>query len=129
MLRLKAELLNGDADLPVVPITGAQRATELEQKRLLELGTMAMNFQVASFNRDEFIKIMAESMIPRISQRIVMDPQQAMMQAQQQAMYQQVAGAANAGAGGSGSPPPSNQVTSQNAAQEVGRDQGEAMSQ
>lgn len=85
IVTIKAELLNQDLELEVECVAGAQQASELEQKRLLELGNLAMNFHAPTFNVEEFIKVVAEAAVPRIADRIIMNP----MQAQQQAMLQQ----------------------------------------
>lgn len=95
IITVKAELLNQDLDLEVECVSGAaQQASELEVKRLLELGQLAFNFQVPTFNREEFIKVVAEQTVPRIAERIIMDP----MKAQQQAMLQQQMAMINPGA-------------------------------
>lgn len=125
VVEIKAEMLNADLDLSVVPITGAQRMTELEQKRMLELGNLAMNFQVPTFNREEFIRMIAESLIPRIADRIIMSPEQAqqqMMMQQMMAMQQQ--GGPGPGNGSPGAVPVSNQVADMGGATELSREQG-----
>lgn len=98
IVTIKAELLNQDLELEVECVSGAQQASELEQKRLLELGNLAMNFQVPTFNREEFVKIVAEAAVPRIADRIILNP----MQAAQQAMMQQQMSMLNPGSDGPG---------------------------
>lgn len=101
VIQIMPEILNQDLELEVEIVSGAQQANELEQKRLLELGNLAMNFQVATFNREEFIKVMAEAAVPRIAERIIMNPQAA---AQQAALQQQIS-MINPGADGPGPGP------------------------
>jgi len=99
IVTIKADLLNQDLELEVECVSGAaQQASELEVKRLLELGTLAMNFQVPTFNREEFVKVVAEQTVPRIAERIIMDP----MAAQKQAMMQQQIAMLNPGANQTG---------------------------
>lgn len=125
-VQLKSEWLNQDLDLSVVPITGAQRATELEQKRLLELGNLAMNFQVPTFNREEFVRVIAEAMVPRVAERIIMSPEQAQQQAMMQQAMQMQAGP-GPGNESRGAVPVSNQVKDMGGATELSREQGGQM--
>lgn len=99
VVTIKAELLNQDFELEVECVSGpSQQASELEVKRLIELGNMAMNFQVPTFNREEFIKVIAEMTAPRVGERVIMSPEQAM----QQAMMAQQAAMLNPGASQTG---------------------------
>lgn len=95
------DMLNGDFELEVEVMAGVAQMNELEQKRMLELGNLAMNFQVSTFNREEFIKVLAESTIPRVANRLIMDQQAAA----RQAMLQQQMQMLNPGPEGAGPGP------------------------
>lgn len=126
-VEIKAEMLNTDLDLSVVPVTGAQRMNELEQKRMLELGNLAMNFQVPTFNREEFVRIIAESLVPRIADRILMSPEQAQQQMMMQQMMAMQQGGPGPGNDSPGAVPVSNQVADMGGATELSREQGGEM--
>lgn len=85
VVTIQAALLNQDLELEVECVSGAQQANELEIKRMLEAGNLAMNFGAPTFNVEEFLKIVFEASVPRVAERLIMNP----MQAQQQALMKQ----------------------------------------
>lgn len=120
---LQASLFNQDPDLDCTPISSTSKLNELEQKRLMELANLVANFQVQNINLPEIVKILAESMAPRLAERISMTNPEYERMIQAQALLRQMTEPQQPGPGrdAPGAMAVSNQIG--NAPQDVGMDE------
>jgi len=84
-------MLDGyDPDLDCVAVAGANKLSELEQKRLIELLNLAANFRIQNVNLQEGFRVVVESMAPRLASRLIMDDAAYKAQVVEQAMLQRL---------------------------------------
>lgn len=79
-----------DPDLDCVPVAGASKLNELEQKRLIELLNLAANFRIQNVNLQEGFQVIVESMAPRLASRLIMEDAEYRKMMEQQAMLQRL---------------------------------------